>query len=703
MVGVRCGWLSRCAQGLCGVGVVGLCGSMNGGRLGRARNGGDMAKSSWLGGVVVVWVIGGCFKPAIEREVVDDGEVEDVGGEVEVEDTSVVEIDTGVGVDGGDTVEVDAAETVGCEGASGSPCDDGDPCTREDRCGTGGCEGIPYVCDDGLSCTEDQCDGSGGCSYPVAGGACLIGGACFAAGEVKADDPCRVCAGGQAWSPNDGGVCEDGDEVCTVGDRCEGLVCVGGPRPSDAATDWALRPVTPRPPSTAIVWGVGRAAFRDTLIVVAGQGATEYTDNTGDVSLSGDSVAVLRRTEDGGIISPLVYDGFEKAEVAAFAQPDLVTNRYALAVELEGEGQVLEFGTSSPLDASEPTTQLVVGESEGRAVWTAEWPHTVYAVGLDNNVDMLVAGGYSGDLNFSELGGQVSTLSSGRYVVEVDSAGAVTWAVTFKGQQGVTGRPKVCPLGGHGAVVSTTFEQVLSIESTGREPLQATGDAQATPTFMWIEHSGAEVEVSTPFRWSTLPPIGAGTGPALVTCDANSAMLSIRGRLDSTQQNGGRYDVRGGEPGATLVRLRRDGTIEWAVTFEEALLGQNEATVLRQGTEYVAVWSKGNTVAGAIIDTAGARIDLSMDSLAGVAYLTAQGEVRLNHILANETGLPVIVAAAGLTNGTLLLGGGLLYADARISGADGDLTIEATADVTPLLVGIGTNRGLSCLGQSSGD
>lgn len=657
-----------------------------------------------VGGVVVV--LGACFKPAIEREVVEDGDAEAVDGDGAVgetedaSDTSEGEVD---GLDVAETVDTDVAETVGCQGASGLACDDGDPCTRDDRCGSGGCEGIPYVCDDGLSCTEDRCDGVGGCSYPVAGGACLIGGACFAAGAVKADDPCRVCAGGQAWSPNDGGVCEDGDTVCTLDDRCEGLVCVGGPRPSDAATDWALRPLTPRPPSSAIVWGVGRAAIRDALIVVAAQGATEYTDNTGEVSLVGDSVAVLRRTQEGELVSPLVYDGFEKAEVAAFAQPDLVTNRYALAVELEGEGTVSKYGVPETLDAAEGHTELAVGESQGQVVIRSVWPHEVHAVALNSNVDMLVAGDYFGDLRFDELGGSVSTLTSASYVVEVGSSGEAAWAVTFKGQQGVTGRPKVCPSGSGGAVLSTTFEQSLSVESTGRGPLEVTGDAQATPAFLWVEQSGSVVEVSTPFRWSTMPSLGAGIGPGLVSCDPNGATLSIRGRLDSSLPDGGRYDVRGADEGVTLVRLRRDGTIDWYVTFEEAILGPNEATVVPLGTEYVAVWSKGNTVAGAIVDSAGARIDLSVDALAGVTYLTSRGEARLNHVLAKETGVPVIVAAAALTNGTLLLGGGILYADAQISGVDGDLTIEATADVTPLMVGIGTNRGLYCLGHTDGN
>jgi hypothetical protein len=50
--------------------------------------------------------------------------------------------------------------------ASGATCNDGNACTRTDRCnGTGGCAGTAYSCNDNNRCTQDTCDGAGGCSY----------------------------------------------------------------------------------------------------------------------------------------------------------------------------------------------------------------------------------------------------------------------------------------------------------------------------------------------------------------------------------------------------------------------------------------------------------------------------------------------------------------------------------------------------------
>ncbi len=117
----------------------------------------------------------------------------------------------------------------------GTVCDDGEACTKEDRCDgtTGQCAGTPYECDDGKWCTLDACLGDGTCDASViAAGACLIDGACYGRGDEDPQDPCRRCVpetSQTAWTPRaDGTACSDGDE-CTVNDRCEGGECVPGP------------------------------------------------------------------------------------------------------------------------------------------------------------------------------------------------------------------------------------------------------------------------------------------------------------------------------------------------------------------------------------------------------------------------------------------------------------------------------------------
>ena len=95
------------------------------------------------------------------------------------------------------------------------PCDDGDPCTYEDRCRGGGCAGRPYSCVDGNDCTEDVCLGDGTCAHPDRDGAscgvgtearpnCAAGTGCF---TLAYRDLRRwacvgsVCTPDAAWQP----------------------------------------------------------------------------------------------------------------------------------------------------------------------------------------------------------------------------------------------------------------------------------------------------------------------------------------------------------------------------------------------------------------------------------------------------------------------------------------------------------------------
>jgi hypothetical protein len=86
---------------------------------------------------------------------------------------------------------------VGCAYApeEGS-CDDGSACTDDDVCVAGGCVGTPISCDDSDSCTADSCNPDSGCVYVPA-------------------TPC--CGNGEV---EDGEVCDDGNT--DDGDSCQG-------------------------------------------------------------------------------------------------------------------------------------------------------------------------------------------------------------------------------------------------------------------------------------------------------------------------------------------------------------------------------------------------------------------------------------------------------------------------------------------------
>jgi cysteine-rich repeat protein len=75
---------------------------------------------------------------------------------------------------------------AGCTHSNNTvPCDDGNPCTENDKCGSGSCKaGTPKVCDDGNPCTQDSCDpAKGGCVF--AGG-----GTCCGNGSIEAGEEC---------------------------------------------------------------------------------------------------------------------------------------------------------------------------------------------------------------------------------------------------------------------------------------------------------------------------------------------------------------------------------------------------------------------------------------------------------------------------------------------------------------------------------
>ncbi|MCB9735738.1 MAG: hypothetical protein H6745_24395 [Deltaproteobacteria bacterium] len=121
-------------------------------------------------------------------------------------------------------------------------CDaDGDGCSVGDHCQAGACvAGAAPSCDDLVPCTEDTCVSTGPtsheCAHDVVGGACLIGAACFAAGDGNPANPCQQCeptASTATWSPrpNDTACDADGDG-CTVDDVCLGGLCQAGAPPS---------------------------------------------------------------------------------------------------------------------------------------------------------------------------------------------------------------------------------------------------------------------------------------------------------------------------------------------------------------------------------------------------------------------------------------------------------------------------------------
>ncbi len=83
-----------------------------------------------------------------------------------------------------------------CMGARvGARCDDGQFCTRTDRCSAmGTCVGSGTPCDDMNACTIDSCvEASDTCRNEMTPDRCVIGGECVANGVVHPAYPCLFC------------------------------------------------------------------------------------------------------------------------------------------------------------------------------------------------------------------------------------------------------------------------------------------------------------------------------------------------------------------------------------------------------------------------------------------------------------------------------------------------------------------------------
>lgn len=99
-------------------------------------------------------------------------------------------------------------------------CDDGDPCTLDDRCHEGRCAGSAYTCGGVGFCTASRCDGKGGCIDEPLAGHCRIDGFCLREGQSHPTEACLRCdphVAADRWTPATGSSCLGGnciDGVC---------------------------------------------------------------------------------------------------------------------------------------------------------------------------------------------------------------------------------------------------------------------------------------------------------------------------------------------------------------------------------------------------------------------------------------------------------------------------------------------------------
>ncbi len=111
---------------------------------------------------------------------------------------------------------------------AGTACDDGDPCSTQDRCdGIGNCWGDPADCDDDNPCTDDSCEPGVGCLSVPNQSSCEDGNPCTE-NDFCADGGCQPGPYASTCAE-----CDPEEDLCETlygdGDLCNGeLVCVDG-------------------------------------------------------------------------------------------------------------------------------------------------------------------------------------------------------------------------------------------------------------------------------------------------------------------------------------------------------------------------------------------------------------------------------------------------------------------------------------------
>ncbi len=653
----------------------------------------------YLGMVPIVLCFGyvGCFQPALDQDA-DDDVADSIAPGLDVPDNIQPDVPD-IAPDVPDTVQPDVDLTT-CDGRlQGSPCDDANPCTRDDQCTSRGCEGIPFACDDGLTCTEDRCDGLGGCTYPLSDGTCLIGGTCFAAGDVKADDACRICAGGQAWSPNDGGPCEDGDTTCTLDDTCDGLTCAGGPRPSDAATDWAMRPLVTTTPSTTQALAVGRATL-DPVFLVTARGPAQMPAVGGDRLLLGDSVALIRRSSSGN--TPLmVLDGFDRARVSAHA-PNFTHNIFALAVDYEGAGDLTALDGSTQ-ELTGPATSIIQFDTmSGTIAHRREWDYPVESMALRLTDGLIVAFEFTGtftlqdrqDVAFENLNDPTRSLHD-LALVSMSRSAATSWAVHL-GTLDFFGRAHVCRTASNGAVVTAAFtDEVLIRHGSATSTVEASGSF-ATYLVAWVDADGRVTSATAPFEF-TSDPEADGTilgGPFILSCSDTDALISINGALAASPTSMPYALVPAAASGSSAMLLRLSSA--GALTQRIAFTASQPTAAFQSAADLLIAWVGGE--GSSITDSAGATTTLSDEvnfAPSGLLKLSAQGELEWTHSLTRQS-VAVVNGLIEIPQRGIVATGTSLFVDTTLIGADGEFSLPIGSDSSGFAVGLNTRGGLVC-------
>ena len=282
----------------------------------------------------------------------------------------------------------------------GSPCSDGNACTKEEVCQGGACQGKPIDCDDSDACTFDSCSPTGGCQH--AAPSCTDKNTCT-------DDVCDPKTGQCKFlAKGDGLACDADSNGCTVGDTCKGGKClVGAPVACQLA---------PGPCELALCNSVSANQFQ----CIASQKADGADCEDGDACTLGSACA-------GGVCKGSKAEAyFQKALLAPNSTGGTLFGVAALADGgFAAVGKSLAEGESDPGKAGR--WWLVRTDAAGEALWHAQ-PYG--AEGLDAKAVVQHDGGdlyVAGSVQKSGEGGDAAVVRWPAGTATGTLAGSAVW------------------------------------------------------------------------------------------------------------------------------------------------------------------------------------------------------------------------------------------------------------------------------------
>ncbi|PKN57122.1 MAG: hypothetical protein CVU56_12590 [Deltaproteobacteria bacterium HGW-Deltaproteobacteria-14] len=550
--------------------------------------------SCWFGLAAITLAFAGCF-PAVDKGDVSEVDLDTSGPDTSAGGDSEPQLDTSTADTATpdtlapdtlapdttvtDTVapECDGPEDCGhlagtctkvvCLGGTcaaqpddGGGCDDGNACTKDDVCSGFSCSGTAYACDDGEVCTDDVCDGQGGCDYPVKAGGCWIGGACYAIGETKPGDPCRVCAGGESWSPNDGATCSDGDDVCTLGDTCDGTQCVGGPPPDDSAGDWATNVVLSTAPQRSAIAAIHPVGIADWALFASLDGGGRVPTSNGNIDFPNHTVALVRRAP----ASTWVDASFTGTGSAALTASTSSNGALAWSVELTGTGEARFDPKLITKATTPPVSYVAVSDSFGDLRFLVEavgTPRSLALAGGDSVVQGYVTSGtyLDADGQATEIApGDVSNTAVVRYAFD----GTPTWGGVVRTPGFASGYPTMCRVEGGDVAIAAAFRGSASVElGPAVVPVTST-----KTTFVVARFDGeTAATVLTPLTFSDeIQPGSQLVSAPTMFCDPSGFTLVLDSTTRVVESISASGALVGGTSGTGVVRFDWDGQPLWA-------------------------------------------------------------------------------------------------------------------------------------------